>query len=78
MSAPIYRVSGLVEASDGSSYEPTYWGSLATALFVFDLVIEGGRRDGAGYEVTLDTGPGSVPVRKVSRPVPAELVEVAS
>ena len=56
----LYRVSGVVEASDGTSYQPEFYGDFYSACRVRDAVAEGAHDRGEAFEVnvTRTTGRG--------------------
>lgn len=49
----LYRVSGVVEAYDGTSYAPLFFGDAERARRVFGAVCEGAYERGDGYSVLL-------------------------
>lgn len=71
MSGHVYRVSGTVEAPDGTTYEPIYWGDLDSVRTVFEAIRVGAWERDEGYSLVIDSGPGTVRVRSAERPVSA-------
>ena len=50
----LYRVTSLVEAPDGTSYQPVFYGSFWQACRVRDAIRDGARERGEGYELTVE------------------------
>ena len=55
----LYRVTGEVEAPDGTTYTPEYWGDWHTAATVYQAIIDGATDRDESARVRIDTGPGS-------------------
>lgn len=69
----LYRVSGVVEAPDGTTYRPLFYGDYYAACRVSDAVTDGAHDRGEGYELAThrETGEGWKYIGIRSRSVPA-------
>lgn len=49
----LYRVSGVVEAPDGTTYRPLFYGDHERAYAVFEAVCVGARERGEAFDVRI-------------------------
>ena len=55
----LYRVSGVVEAPDGTTYRPLFYGDFYAAMRVRDAIRDGAKDRGEALQVSV-VGPGGV------------------
>ena len=49
----LYRVSGVVQAADGTTYRPLFYGDFYGACRVRDAIIEGANHRGEGFDLKV-------------------------
>ncbi len=52
----LYRVSGVVTADDGTSYEPLFFGDWFAAVRVRDAIVDGAKERDERVEVVMTRG----------------------
>ena len=54
----VYRVSGVVEAADGTTYRPLFYGDFYAACRVRDAIADGAYDRGEAFEVNVSRSDG--------------------
>ena len=56
----LYQVSGVVEAPDGTTYRPLFYGDFYAACRVSSAIVRGAVDRGEGYQVEVTRADGSL------------------
>ena len=56
---PLFRVTGEVEAPDGTGYAPEFWGNWHQAAIVYQAIMDGATERDETARVRIDRGPGT-------------------